>query len=62
MTLKDLTNQNEFLWTSDYFINRKFMMQEMYENFANGEDINVPQVKVTSIGQNHYWAGIRKAV
>ena len=42
--LKDLTTGNEFMWDRNQFINRKYLMQEMYQNFMEGESIDVPQV------------------
>jgi len=31
-----------WFWSKDKFTNRKYVMQEMYEDFQNGEDWNVP--------------------
>jgi hypothetical protein len=28
---------NEWMWDRNKFINRKFLMQEMYQNFIEGE-------------------------
>ena len=45
--MKDLTNDNEWVWPKDKFINRKYMMQEQYQNFSDGDpDWQVPQVRV----------------
>ncbi|XP_022096862.1 kinesin-like protein KIF28P [Acanthaster planci] len=30
-------NDNEFLWDKNKFLNRKYLMQEMYQNFVDGE-------------------------
>lgn len=35
--MKDLTNDNEWLWGKNKFVNRKFIMQEMYQNFVDGD-------------------------
>ena len=44
--MKDLTNDNEWLWNKNKFINRKFIMQEMYQNFVDGDtDWDVEKVK-----------------
>ncbi|XP_078581839.1 kinesin-like protein KIF28 isoform X1 [Branchiostoma floridae x Branchiostoma japonicum] len=32
----------EYLWTKAKFMNRKYLMDEMYESFSDGEDINWP--------------------
>ena len=46
--MKDLTNDNEWLWNKNKFINRKFIMQEMYQNFVDGDtDWDVEKVKST---------------
>lgn len=29
---------NEWMWDRNKFINRKFLMQEMYQNYIEGED------------------------
>ena len=43
MTTTD--NGFEFMWERSKFINRKFIMQEMYENFTNGDgDWDLPKV------------------
>ena len=48
MKMKDLTNDNEWLWNKNKFINRKFIMQEMYQNFVDGDtDWDVEKVKST---------------
>lgn len=37
---------NDWLWDRNKFINRKFIMQEMYQNFVEGEpDWDLPQVR-----------------
>nr|XP_039267271.1 kinesin-like protein KIF28P [Styela clava] len=35
---KNLENGNEFLWDQNKFINRKYIMQEMYQNYSEGDD------------------------
>jgi hypothetical protein len=36
---------NDWLWDRNKFINRKFLMQEMYQNYVEGDaDWDVPQV------------------
>ena len=34
--MKDLTNSNFWMWDRNKFINRKYKMQEMYQNFIDG--------------------------
>ncbi|XP_056000812.1 kinesin-like protein KIF28P isoform X2 [Ostrea edulis] len=36
--LRNLENGNEWLWDRNKFINRKFLMQEMYQNYVEGAD------------------------
>ncbi|KAK2141557.1 hypothetical protein LSH36_1080g00009 [Paralvinella palmiformis] len=38
--LKNLATKNEFMWDRDTFLNRYYMMQEMYQNFVDGENIS----------------------
>lgn len=43
--MRDLTNDNEWVWDKNKFINRKFIMQEIYQNFVDGDpDWNVSKV------------------
>ena len=38
-------NDNEFLWDRNKFLNRKYLMQEMYQNFVDGDkDWDLEQV------------------
>ncbi|KAK7109967.1 hypothetical protein V1264_013913 [Littorina saxatilis] len=44
--MKNLENGNEFLLDRNKFINRKYLMQEMYQNFMEGDkDWDVPKEK-----------------
>ncbi|XP_063964719.1 kinesin-like protein KIF28P [Lytechinus pictus] len=44
--MKNVDNDNEFLWTRNKFLNRKYLMQEMYQNFTDGDkDWDVEQNK-----------------
>lgn len=44
--MRDLTNDNEWVWDKNKFINRKFIMQEIYQNFVDGDpDWNVSKEK-----------------
>ena len=38
MKMRNLGNDSEFMWERNKFINRKFLMQEMYQNYVNGDD------------------------
>jgi len=41
---------NDWLWDRNKFINRKYIMQEMYANFVEGdEDWDLPQVGCTPL-------------
>ena len=43
--MRDLKNKNEFLWERNKFINRKYLMQEMYQNYVDGDkDWDLPKV------------------
>ena len=43
--MKNLANDNEWLWDKNKFINRKYIMQEMYQNYTEGDELNVDKVK-----------------
>ena len=40
--MKNLETGLEWLWPKNKFVNRKFLMQEMYENFEEGEEWQLP--------------------
>ena len=43
-------SNNNWLWDRNKFINRKFLMQEMYQNYIEGdENWDLPQVKLRNI-------------
>ena len=45
--MRNLDNGNEFLLDRNKFINRKYLMQEMYQNFMEGDkDWDVPKVNL----------------
>jgi kinesin family member 1 len=37
--------RNVWLWSKAKFINRKYLMQEMYQKWANGETVDTDQSK-----------------
>lgn len=41
---KNMFNGTEFLWDRNKFINRKFLMQEMYQDYTEGVEWDLPQV------------------
>ena len=40
--MKNLETGMEYLWPKNKFINRKYLMQEMYENYEEGEEWRLP--------------------
>jgi hypothetical protein len=36
----DLETNHEWVWSKAKFLNRKFMMQEIFQKFEDGEDIS----------------------
>uniref|UniRef100_K7FDE2 Kinesin-like protein 6 n=1 Tax=Pelodiscus sinensis TaxID=13735 RepID=K7FDE2_PELSI len=52
-----------WVWSKAKFINRKFLMEELYQNFLDGADVNVDQdsdpfwdpVEVIHLGSAHIW-------
>lgn len=43
--MKSLADGNTWLWDRNKFLNRKYLMQEMYQNFVEGESCDVPKEK-----------------
>ncbi|XP_077978175.1 kinesin-like protein KIF28 [Glandiceps talaboti] len=44
--LRNLDNNNEFMWNREKFLNRKYLMQEMYQKYMEGDqDWNVDREK-----------------
>eukprot|EP00794_Sanderia_malayensis_P003504 gene3504-4004_t len=43
--VKNLANDNEWLWDKNKFINRKFIMQEMYQNYSDDDEWQVEEEK-----------------
>jgi len=41
--MKDLPTGNEFVWDRNQFINRKYLMQELYQNFVEEGSTDVPK-------------------
>ena len=40
--MKNLQSGLEWMWPRTKFINRKYLMQEMYQNFEEGEEWELP--------------------
>ena len=45
----DLETDHEFNWTREKFINRKFVMQEMFENYTDGDEWQLPAVRLLTL-------------
>lgn len=43
--MKSLVDGNTWLWDRNKFLNRKYLMQEMYQNFVEGESCDVAKEK-----------------
>ncbi|XP_071490003.1 kinesin-like protein KIF28P [Diadema antillarum] len=43
--VRNLENELEYIWPRDKFVRRKYLMQEMYQNFAEGSDWQLPDEK-----------------
>lgn len=44
----DLSTDHSWLWSRNKFLNRKYAMQAMYQNFISGENWQLDQDKVKS--------------
>jgi hypothetical protein len=42
--MTNLETKHEWIWPREKFLNRKCIMQEMHNNFQEGEDWDVPPV------------------
>ena len=54
--MRNLANDNAWLWSRGQFLDRKYLMQEMYQNYVEGEPWTLPPVK----GQ-HTWSDLSHA-
>ena len=54
MKMKNLANDNEWLWDKNKFINRKYIMQEMYQNYTDGDEWNVDKVKAILVSMSYF--------
>ncbi|KAL8616438.1 hypothetical protein ACOMHN_041041 [Nucella lapillus] len=45
MRVTHLETKHEWIWSRQKFLNRKFVMQEMYDNFQEGEEWDLPSEK-----------------
>lgn len=43
--VRNLECELEYVWDKDKFTRRKYLMQEMYQNFQEGEDWQLPDVR-----------------
>lgn len=41
----NVETKHEWVWSREKFLNRKFVMQEMYQNYLDGEDWQLPKEK-----------------
>ena len=41
--MKNLLNGNTWLWERGKFLNRKYLMQDVYQRFLDGDHISCPQ-------------------
>jgi len=45
--MKNLEDGTEFIWPKEKFLNRLYMMKEMYNNYEDEDDWDVPTVLFT---------------
>ena len=41
----NLETKHEWIWSRQKFLNRKYIMQEMYDNFQEGDEWDLPPVR-----------------
>ena len=44
--MRNMESNLEFVWPRDKFTRRKYLMQEMYQNFAESEQWQLPDVRI----------------
>lgn len=42
--MKNLENNLEWIWSKEKFFNRKYVMQELFEKYQDGESIDIDKV------------------
>ena len=48
--MKNLENGTEFIWPKEKFLNRLYLMKEMYNNYEEeDDDWDLPEVNILSI-------------
>ena len=53
--MKNLENGTEFIWTKEKFLNRLYLMKEMYSNYEEEEDDwDLPEVRIRISGLKYY--------
>ena len=45
--MRHLVQDYAWVWNRNVFLDRKYRMQEMYQNYVEGEEWNLPKVPVT---------------
>ena len=43
--MKNLENGTEFIWPKEKFLNRLYLMKEMYNNYEDEDDWDLPEEK-----------------
>lgn len=43
--MKNLANNAEYVWSKEKFRNNMYLMQEMYANFEDEDDWDLPEVR-----------------
>ena len=50
--MKNLENGTEFIWPKEKFLNRLYLMKEMYNNYEEeDDDWDLPEVSILSMAQ-----------
>lgn len=47
--MRHLVTDHEWVWNRNQFLDRKYRMQEMYQNYVEGEEWNLPQVSHVTV-------------
>ena len=53
--MKNLENGTEFIWPKEKFLNRLYLMKEMYNNYEEeDDDWDLPEVKYSILNGGHF--------
>ena len=55
MKVTDLETDLDWMWSKEKFNNRRYVMQEMFENYKEGDKWQLPEVRTNSFKPEKKW-------